>query len=62
MSEKKQISTTRFWNIIFPILCLLLLLFVVFVIFAMPDWALTCEPGRLAMRKFAASISTATNS
>jgi hypothetical protein len=52
----KQLDTTVFWHIILPSLSLVILLFVVFVIYTMPDWALTCSPDLLPLRKLAARL------
>ena len=56
-TRSKNVDTSAFWRIIVPILVLVTLLVILFVIFAMPDWAIPCGDGQLAMRRLAASIS-----
>lgn len=52
----KVLDTTVFWHMILPALVLLLLLFVLFVVYTMPDWAITCRPDLMTVRKLAASF------
>ena len=50
-SRTKELSMVSFWNIIFPIIVLLLLLFVLFVVYTMPDWSLECSAGLEPLRR-----------
>ena len=56
-TRAKQVDNTVFWHIILPGLVLVLLLFVLFVVYTMPDWALTCKPDLLQVRKLANSFN-----
>ena len=56
--QKKVANVTIFWNVIFPILVIILLLFVLFIVYAMPDWALTCSSGLESMRRLASRTTS----
>lgn len=56
-TRPKQVDTTTFWRMILPALVMVLLLFVLFVVYTMPDWALTCKPDLLQVRKLANSFN-----
>ena len=51
-ARSKQVDTTTFWHIIFPILVIVVLLFILFVIFTLPDWAITCTSDLESFRRF----------
>ncbi len=53
----RTLNTGVFWQVVFPILCLVLLLFVLWVVYTMPDWALTCSSNLDSLRRFASSAS-----
>ncbi len=55
-TRTRQVNNTIFWHMILPALVFVILLFVVFVIYTMPDWALTCSPDLMTVRKLANSF------
>jgi hypothetical protein len=60
--RKKYIDTTVFWNIILPVLGLIIILFMIFVAFSTPSWATTCPPGLFPVRQLAQRLNTNTGS
>jgi hypothetical protein len=53
----KVVDNTVFWHMILPALVLIFLCFVLFVVYTMPDWAITCRPDLMTVRKLAASFN-----
>jgi uncharacterized membrane protein len=57
-ARSKQVNTSTFWHIIFPVLAIIILLFVVFVIFTLPDWAISCSSNLVSIQSLAKAPST----
>jgi len=57
-ARAKQLDTSTFWHIIFPVLVIIILLFVLFVIFTLPDWAISCSSKLVSIQSLAKAPST----
>jgi hypothetical protein len=58
--KQKYVDTTVFWNIVMPVLGLVILLFIIFVAFSMPSWATTCKSDLFPVRQLAQRLNTNT--
>jgi hypothetical protein len=59
-ARSRQVDTTTFWHIIFPVLVLVILLFVLFVVYSMPQWAIGPSTDLESLRRFPASVNVGT--
>jgi hypothetical protein len=57
-TRAKQVNTTTFWHILFPIMCILVLGFVLFVVFTFPDEAIPASVKPINLRNVARSPNT----
>ena len=56
-ARSRQVNTTTFWHIIFPVLVLVVLLFVLFVVYSMPQWAIGSDTDLESLRRFPVSAN-----
>lgn len=54
-TRAKQVNTTTFWHILFPILSILVLGFVLFVVFTFPDEAIPVSVKPVNLRNVSSS-------